>query len=483
MRSVQIEFYRICFCLVVLSGITLWQLDFVLTSVNANPALNMIIFGTCVFGFMLVFSAISALRNKFRAFYALTELYDDVKNEETIDNADPLWRYHRCSNVGIIFRKPRILGQSYQLISGQLLRDRDLQISASTMQTLIDGIDERLGEGKSLMSYVAGILIFLGLIGTFLGLMITLASVGDILGGLDLSGSDPTETVASLMTNLQTPLKGMATGFSSSLFGLVTSLTVSLMIQLVSRAGVALKIEFSDWLSNVVKLHDSSVGESTEITIDGLPISSWAKNGGSGGESLSPEEAIRVMNTNQLEERRLALLMRAARHAVVSTNRHSREFGKMTKAVHALTNEARASKEFLADVGDGLRVVTEQNRLIHLTLARTIDAFDRVSKTADTKAEIAELTGLLSSQLEIRDARLGKVLRQTYKKVSDLAAPSANEDKFSTEGDELAEELRSRTTELNLRQLRKLLALANKIDDATARMAEKSTKKRVATGQ
>ena len=196
MRSVQIEFYRICFCLVVLSGITLWQLDFVLTSVNANPALNMIIFGTCVFGFMLVFSGISSLRNEFRAFYALTELYDDVKNEETIDNADPLWRYHRCSNVGIIFRKPRILGQSYQLISGQLLRDRDLQISASTMQTLIDGIDERLGEGKSLMSYVAGILIFLGLIGTFLGLMITLASVGDILGGLDLSGSDPTATVA-----------------------------------------------------------------------------------------------------------------------------------------------------------------------------------------------------------------------------------------------------------------------------------------------
>ncbi len=466
MRSVETQFYRICSCLAVLLLMAAWQYEFVIGAVSANPALNFIIFGTCLFGFTLVFSAVEVLRNEFRALYALIEQYDDVKNEETALAADPYWRFYRCAQIGIIFKKPQILGQSYQLISGQLYREKDLSISASTMQILLDGMDERLNELRSLMSYVAGILIFLGLIGTFLGLMITLASVGDILGGLDLANGDPTDTISNLMTSLQVPLSGMATGFSSSLFGLITSLTISLMIQLIARAGGSLKAEFSDWLANIVTLQEGSQQEKTELTIDGLPISAWGDQKGKDGEPVDPEAAIAGMNQTQFEERRLALLMRAARHAVVSTNRHSRQLSKLADSVSALVRESRVGQEFMYDVADGLQVMIEQNKVIHLTLARTVDAFEQVSRNADTRAEIAELTGLMSSQLEARDARLTKALRQTYRKVAELSAPSKSgkDHEIIKEGDLLAEEFKKRTIDLNVQQLQKLLELANRSD-------------------
>ncbi len=485
MRTVKTQFYRICFVLGVLLSMTAWQFDFVRTSVSANPALNMTIFGTFLFGVTLVFSLTNLLRNEYRALYALIELYDDVANEDSAKAADPLWKYFRTNQAAIIFKKPQILAQSYQLISGQLYRNKELQISAGTMQTLIDGIDERLQEQRSLISYVAGILIFLGLIGTFLGLMITLASVGDILGGLDLTGSDPTATVSGLMENLQTPLAGMATGFSSSLFGLITSLTLSLTIQLVGRAGGNLKSEFSSWLANIVRLNENA-NEGSEATIDGLPLTEWVQKKSGEASKIGAEQALAGMSPAAFEERRLALLMRAARHAIVSTNRHSREFNKLTTNVNALAMEARTSRDYLNEVADSLQIICEQNKVIHLTLARTIDAFEHTAKNADVRAEIAELTGMMSAQLEVRDARLVKVLRQTYQKVAALSAPAPAEKSspVEAEGDELAKEFKRQTTDLNVRQLQKLLMLANRIDETTTKMAgETPAPRKTAEGQ
>ena len=213
MRAITVQSWRIVVVLLILVGVSAWQWPFVANAIGANPTLNLVIMGTFVFGLTLVFSAMLTFRKEHQAFCALTEFYDDIANQERLQAADPLWRYYRCANLGIVYKRPRILGQVYQLVMAQLHRDGELRISASTLQTLTEGIDSRMREAKALIAYVAGILIFLGLIGTFIGLMMTLASVGDILGGLDLTGADPVATVATLMGNLQVPLGGMATGF------------------------------------------------------------------------------------------------------------------------------------------------------------------------------------------------------------------------------------------------------------------------------
>ncbi|WDR01583.1 MotA/TolQ/ExbB proton channel family protein [Devosia algicola] len=127
-----------------------------------------------------------------------------------------------ATSLAVVFEKPEVLGHAYQLISEELASGRDVSVSTGTMQTLIDSIQLRLDERRSLTQYIAGILILLGLIGTFIGLIDTLASVGKILGDLDISGTDPTTAIATLLGNLQIPLRGMAVGFSSSLFGAVS---------------------------------------------------------------------------------------------------------------------------------------------------------------------------------------------------------------------------------------------------------------------
>ena len=331
-----------------------------------------------------------------------------------------------------------MLGQSYQLISEQLHRDGALQISTSTMQTLITGIEERLSEERSLISYVAGILIFLGLIGTFIGLMVTLASVGSILGELDLTAEDPTQTVALLMNNLQTPLGGMATGFSSSLFGLVTSLALSLTIQLLNRAGGRLKAEFSDWVSNAVELHDTA----ESATAAAAPGASAAR----------------------LEERRLTLLMRTARHLVQSNQRQSRSLQTLTDEVRALTATGHATHQSLDEVTGGLGVLHEQNQIVHTSLARSVELFARLDHGAQIRAEVSELTTVLTKQLSVRDTQREDHLRHIHERLTAIAtgASSAPQKADDKDADALALELAADTERLNIRQLKRLLALANR---------------------
>ncbi len=436
MQTVTAQSFRIGFVFLMLVVVGVWQLDFVRTAIGANPALNMIIFGTFAFGATLVVATLLGFRNEFRALYALMELYDDVANEDRAAAADPLWRFYRCAKVGIVFNKPRVLGQSYQLISEQLHRDGALQISTSTMQTLIAGIEERLSEERALISYVAGILIFLGLIGTFIGLMVTLASVGAILGELDLTAEDPTQTVALLMNNLQTPLGGMATGFSSSLFGLVTSLALSLTIQLLGRAGGRLKAEFSDWVSNAVELHDNA----ESATAAAAPGASAAR----------------------LEERRLTLLMRTARHLVQSNQRQSRSLQSLTDEVRALTAAGHATRQSLDEVTGGLGVLHEQNQIVHTSLARSVDLFARLDHGAQIRAEVEELSSVLTKQLSVRDAQREDHLRHIHERLSAIETGSgtASQKADDKDADELALELAADTERLNIRQLKRLLALA-----------------------
>ena len=97
---------------------------------------------------------------------------------------------------------------------------RRVSLSATSLQTLLDGIGSRLAETRETSRYLIGVLIFLGLLGTFYGLLETVRSVGGVLGGLTVGGSDAARAFADLKSGLESPLAGMSTAFSSSLFGL-----------------------------------------------------------------------------------------------------------------------------------------------------------------------------------------------------------------------------------------------------------------------
>lgn len=134
-------------------------------------------------------------------------------------------------------------------------------LSTASMRSLLDSIYLRLEEQRDLSRYLTGLLIFLGLLGTFWGLLATIASVADIIGGLS-AGSDALAMFATLKERLREPLAGMATSFSTSLFGLAGSLVVGLLDLFAGRAANRFYAELEDWLSGMTRLSSgAAVGE------------------------------------------------------------------------------------------------------------------------------------------------------------------------------------------------------------------------------
>jgi hypothetical protein len=136
-------------------------------------------------------------------------------------------------------------------------RDR-FRLSALSLRTVLEGIRAHLDESKEISRYMIGLLIFLGLLGTFWGLLGTIGAVGDVIGGLNVGGSDFVGTFESLKTGLLKPMHGMGTAFSSSLFGLGGSLVLGFIDIQASHAQNRFFNDMEEWLSGVTQLVDSS---------------------------------------------------------------------------------------------------------------------------------------------------------------------------------------------------------------------------------
>jgi hypothetical protein len=126
------------------------------------------------------------------------------------------------------------------------------------MNTLVHKISQTIDDEKSLLGYMSGLLVFMGLIGTFIGLLHMVGSMGGIIGTLASSTGDSAgpDAFQKLLGALQEPLKGMAAGFAASLFGLFSSLVVGLLGRMAGQAAGVLKGEFESWLAGIVSIGD-----------------------------------------------------------------------------------------------------------------------------------------------------------------------------------------------------------------------------------
>jgi hypothetical protein len=126
------------------------------------------------------------------------------------------------------------------------------------MRSLIDGIQSRIEESHEISRYLIGLLIFLGLLGTFWGLLETVNAVGATIADLSGAGSDPIAMFEQLKNGLKQPLSGMGTAFSSSLFGLAGSLVLGFLELQAGQAHNRFLNDLEEWLSGVTRL--SSAG-------------------------------------------------------------------------------------------------------------------------------------------------------------------------------------------------------------------------------
>jgi len=255
--------YKMIALVGVILALATWQRHFVIEGVMAHVEMNMTILSTFGFSIVMAFIFVSKLKNEIIAFNALKEMWDDIRKGPTEEAKDALWRHYRCAQPARMFQRPRLLGHAYDLVTDELARTKKIRISVETMNTLVHKIDQTIADEKSLIVYLSGLLVFMGLIGTFIGLLHMVGAIGGIIGSLAQSagGAGAAGAFQELLAALQEPLKGMAAGFASSLFGLFSSLAVGLLGRFAGQAAGVLKHEFEAWLAGVVQIGEEESKE------------------------------------------------------------------------------------------------------------------------------------------------------------------------------------------------------------------------------
>jgi hypothetical protein len=195
----------------------------------ANPGLNGLIIGVLVVG--VVYSFRQVLR-----------LYPEIN---WVNN-------FRISDPGLTVEKSPVLLAPM----ATMLRDRTGQLSLATgaMRSLLDSVASRLEEQRETTRYLIGLLIFLGLLGTFWGLLETVSTVGTTISALDTNAGESVLLFDQLKEGLAGPLRGMGTAFSCSMFGLAGSLIIGFLDLQAGHAQGRFYNELEDWLSGITEL-------------------------------------------------------------------------------------------------------------------------------------------------------------------------------------------------------------------------------------
>lgn len=131
----------------------------------------------------------------------------------------------------------------------------------TVVRSLLESIDARLDTMRDLSRYIVGLLIFMGLLGTFWGLSHTIGAIAGVISGIDLGGGDVQNAFATLKQGLQSPLSGMGTAFSCSMFGLAGSLIVGFMDLQIARLITEFYHGLEDRLTSLTKLSPTTEGD------------------------------------------------------------------------------------------------------------------------------------------------------------------------------------------------------------------------------
>jgi hypothetical protein len=222
----------------------------------ANPGLNGLILFCLFIGMVLSLWQVIRLFREVRWINDLRGARPDLALQET----------------------PRLLAPIATLLGDKAGRST---ITPAMLRSVLDAVGMRLDEVRDVSRYLTGLLVFLGLLGTFWGLLETVSSVGNVIGSMQ-TGKDSTVLFEDLKTGLQAPLAGMGVSFSSSLFGLAGSLVLGFLDLQAGQAQTRFSNELEDWLSTTVIDGTPIDGEDLTATLERLNrlLSQQASGGG-----------------------------------------------------------------------------------------------------------------------------------------------------------------------------------------------------------
>ena len=188
---------------------------------KANPYINGVILLTLIIGFIIYTVKIISLSSEYRFMNSVA--FGKLQINDTSLNNYPITK-NIAKNLGIISSSKKI---------------------NKSLEEILDELYSMIESGKDISRYLINLAVFLGLIGTFYGLLLTIGSVSNVIDGLSIEQQDFGVFFDSLRNGLKSPLSGMTIAFSSSLFGLVTSLILGLY-EIISKGVKQTYFEFCE---------------------------------------------------------------------------------------------------------------------------------------------------------------------------------------------------------------------------------------------
>ncbi|MCY3702417.1 MAG: flagellar motor protein MotA [Rhodospirillales bacterium] len=379
---------RMVVFVVVSGGLASLLLPTLREAFNANPALNGLIAGVLVIGIAYSFRQVLALVPEIRW----------------------LERYASGMSVSIAnARPPNLLAPIARTFTEQTKTSRPL-ISALSMRSLLDQVNFRLDETRDISRYMIGLLIFLGLLGTFWGLLQTVSSFGAVIGNLSISeGGDVASIFGSLKAGLTEPLAGMGTAFSSSLFGLAGSLVLGFLDLQVAQAQNRFYLDLEEWLARRAHV---SAGSGSELELGHTPVPVYV-------------QALLEQTAESIDELQKALVRGENERRNVSESMSS-----IATQIAALGDQLRSDQssivrqiERIADTGGNL----DEHSLAHLrsmdsNLKRLVEAnaAGQEAFLQGVRGEIKLLARTLSTS--VPESKPTRVTSKTTRRTSSAAA-------------------------------------------------------------
>lgn len=299
---------RMVIFLVVVIGIASFLFEPARIAFESNPYLNGLIFAVIIFGIGFIFRQVLMLNGEVNWSENLKKLEGGISVQANPVLLSPLATIMRETN-------------------GRL------RLTAITMNTLLDSISARLDEGRDISRYLINVLIFLGLLGTFWGLLETVASVGGAISTLNVGSGDFTKVFDELKKGLEEPLAGMAVAFSSSLFGLSGSLVLGFLDMQAGQAQSRFYTDLEEWLTSITRF--SSAGPASMSD---------------GGDQSVPAYVSALLE--QTAESLDGLQRTLARN---EDRRHSGEsaMNSVSERLAALTDQMRAEQDLMVKLVEG----------------------------------------------------------------------------------------------------------------------------------
>ncbi len=279
-----------------------------------NPGLNGLILGVLAVGILL-------------AFIQVVRLFREV-------------RWVNSFRAGTEETEPVLLAPMKALLS----RSSSTALSTLSLRTILNSIATRLDESRDTSRYLVGLLIFLGLLGTFWGLLQTIGSIGDTIRALDPGSGDANDVLESLKSGLSAPLAGMGTAFSSSLFGLSGSLVLGFLDLQAGRAQTRFYTELENWLSSV-----------TDVSSD-IPVVDTTKASGTADEIRLLSERLRGLQETGGSNQRVATAMANLADGISGLVKNMRSEQQMMRDwVEAQSDEQKAMRATLEKIANALK--------------------------------------------------------------------------------------------------------------------------------